>query len=155
MVYTSILLYDEVQYFETIKPKNPPAPSSIPLMQYNFYRFVITTNHSNDEMLLIENMEAGSDSRILEIETVIEAQAFNTQNFGILGEESSNSSSEDLKDYVAKAKLHCKRGNVFQLVFSRQFQQSFKGDEFIIYTELCVLLTYRRICSILTMEISN
>lgn len=128
--------YDSVQYFETIKLKNPPAPSSIPFMQYSFYRFVIAINHFNDEMILIENLEAGETSRIDEIKTIIDAQTFNTQDFEIVGEETSNCTDDDFRDYVTKAKSHCKRGDVFQLVLSRQFQQSFKGDEFNVYRAL-------------------
>ncbi|MEN8857912.1 MAG: anthranilate synthase component I family protein [Flavobacteriaceae bacterium] len=128
--------YDSVQYFETIKLTNPPAPSAIPFMQYSFYRFIITINHFNDEMTLIENIEEGTESRIEEIKTIIDAQAFNTQNFEIVGDESSNCTDDDFKDYVTKAKSHCKRGDVFQLVLSRQFQQEFKGDEFNVYRAL-------------------
>ena len=128
--------YDSVQYFENIKLNVKEGPSKIPLMQYSFYRFIIAINHFNDEMTLIENVELGAISRISEIETIIEAQTFNTQNFEIVGEESSNCTNDDFKEYVVKAKSHCKRGDVFQLVLSRQFQQKFKGDEFNVYRAL-------------------
>ncbi|TYP97931.1 anthranilate synthase component 1 [Tenacibaculum adriaticum] len=128
--------YDSVQYFETIKFNVKEAPSAIPMMQYSFYKFIIAINHFNDEMQLVENIENGETSRIHEIETIIEAQAFNTQKFEITGEETSNCTDEDFKEYVQKAKAHCKRGDVFQLVLSRQFQQKFKGDEFNVYRAL-------------------
>ncbi|MDC9722442.1 MAG: anthranilate synthase component I family protein [Urechidicola sp.] len=128
--------YDSVQYFENIVFENPDAPSAIPLLQYSFYRFVIAINHFNDEMILIENVEEGTESRIDEIKTIIDAQAFNTQKFKISGEETSNCTNDDFVDYVKKAKSHCKRGDVFQLVLSRQFQQKFKGDEFNVYRAL-------------------
>lgn len=128
--------YDSVQYFENIDLDVKDAPSKIPLMQYSFYRFIIAINHFNDEMTLIENVEEGSASRISEIETIIEAQTFNTQKFEIKGDETSNCTNEDFKEYVVKAKAHCKRGDVFQLVLSRQFQQEFKGDEFNVYRAL-------------------
>ena len=128
--------YDSVQYFENIKLNVKDAPSKIPLMQYSFYRFIIAINHFNDEMTLIENVEAGTESRISKIETIIEAQTFNTQKFEIKGKETSNCTDEDFKEYVVKAKAHCKRGDVFQLVLSRQFQQAFKGDEFNVYRAL-------------------
>lgn len=128
--------FDSVQYFETIKFNNPDAPSTIPEMQYSFYRFIIAINHFNDEMTLIENIEEGSESRISEIETIINSQFFNTQKFEFVGEETSNCTNEDFKEYVKKAKQHCKRGDVFQLVLSRQFQQKFKGDEFNVYRAL-------------------
>ena len=128
--------YDSVQYFETIKLNVKEAPSAIPMMQYSFYRFIIAINHFNDEMVLIENVAEGEEPRIQEIETVIKAQAFNTQNFEIVGEETSNCTNEEFKEYVKNAKAHCKRGDVFQLVLSRQFQQEFKGDEFNVYRAL-------------------
>ena len=37
---------------------------------------------------------------------------------------------------VKKAKYHCQRGDVFQLVLSRRFIQEFKGDEFNVYRAL-------------------
>ena len=128
--------YDSVQYFENIDLKVDEAPSAIPLMQYSFYRFIIAINHFNDEMTLIENIEEGTESRIKEIQTIIDAQAFNTQNFEIIGDETSNIKGEEFIEYVKKAKSHCKRGDVFQLVLSRQFQQKFKGDEFNVYRAL-------------------
>ena len=128
--------YDAVQYFENIELKVKEAPSAIPLMQYSFYRFIIAINHFNDEMTLIENIEEGTNSRIKEIQTIIDAQAFNTQKFEILGDETSNVKGEEFIEYVRKAKSHCKRGDVFQLVLSRQFQQKFKGDEFNVYRAL-------------------
>ncbi|AQS93777.1 anthranilate synthase component I [Polaribacter sp. BM10] len=128
--------YDSVQYFENIDLSVKEAPSAIPLMQYSFYRFIIAINHFNDEMTLIENIEEGSESRIKEIQTIIDAQTFNTQSFEIVGDETSNVKGEEFIEYVKKAKFHCKRGDVFQLVLSRQFQQKFKGDEFNVYRAL-------------------
>ena len=128
--------YDSVQYFENIALTVKDAPSKIPLMQYSFYRFIMAINHFNDEMTLIENIEEGTESRIKEIQTIIDAQAFNTQKFQIDGEETSNCTNADFIEYVKKAKAHCKRGDVFQLVLSRQFQQKFKGDEFNVYRAL-------------------
>ncbi|MCL4164771.1 UNVERIFIED_CONTAM: hypothetical protein GTU68_035965 [Idotea baltica] len=37
---------------------------------------------------------------------------------------------------VAKAKYHCARGDVFQLVLSRRFSQGFVGDDFNVYRSL-------------------
>lgn len=128
--------YDAVQYFENITLNVKKAPSAIPQLQYSFYRFIIAINHFNDEMTLIENIEEGTESRIKEIQTIIDAQAFNTQKFEIVGDETSNVKGEEFIEYVRKAKSHCKRGDVFQLVLSRQFQQKFKGDEFNVYRAL-------------------
>jgi anthranilate synthase component 1 len=37
---------------------------------------------------------------------------------------------------VTKGKEHCYRGDVFQIVLSRQFSQMFKGDDFNVYRSL-------------------
>ena len=43
---------------------------------------------------------------------------------------------DEFKENVVKAKYHCHRGDVFQLVLSRQFQQKYVGDEFNVYRAL-------------------
>ncbi len=128
--------YDSVQYFENIELNNTDAPSAIPLMHYSFYRFIIAINHFNDELTILENLREGETSRIDEIENIIDAQVFNTQDFELIGAETSNITDQYFKDNVTRAKAHCKRGDVFQLVLSRQFQQKYKGDEFNVYRAL-------------------
>ncbi|MEN8765340.1 MAG: anthranilate synthase component I family protein, partial [Wenyingzhuangia sp.] len=50
--------------------------------------------------------------------------------------ETSSCTDEEFKEYVRKGKAHCKRGDVFQIVLSRQFQQKYKGDDFNLYRAL-------------------
>lgn len=128
--------YNSIQYFETIKLKAEKAASEIPDLQFSFFRFIIAINHFNNELTLIENVEEGEASRMQEIETYINARTFGLYNFNIEGKESSNCTDAYFKKNVTKAKQHCKRGDVFQLVLSRQFQQSFSGDEFNVYRAL-------------------
>jgi anthranilate synthase component I len=128
--------YNSIQYFDTIKLKTSKAPSEIPDFQFSFFRFIIAINHFNDELTLIENIEGNDVSRIHEIETLINARTHGLYKFEMKGNESSNCTDIEFKNNVAKAKQHCKRGDVFQLVLSRQFQQSFKGDEFNVYRAL-------------------
>ena len=45
-------------------------------------------------------------------------------------------SDDEYMEMVAKGKEHCFRGDVFQIVLSRQFSQPFKGDEFNVYRAL-------------------
>jgi len=128
--------YNSIQYFETIKLKAKKAPSEIPDFQFSFFKFIIAINHFNDELTLIENIEEGEESRIEEIQTLINARTYGLYKFETIGTEASNCTDEDFKNNVAKAKEHCKRGDVFQLVLSRQFQQKFSGDEFNVYRAL-------------------
>ena len=48
----------------------------------------------------------------------------------------SNLTDDEFKAHVEIAKQHCQRGDVFQLVLSRKFQQNFKGDDFNVYRAL-------------------
>ena len=128
--------YNSIQYFETIKLKAEQAASEIPDLQFSFFKFIIAINHFNDELIIIENVAEGEKSRISEMENLVNSHNYGLYSFESLGEESSNCTDTEFKQNVAKAKEHCKRGDVFQLVLSRQFQQSFKGDEFNVYRAL-------------------
>ncbi len=128
--------FDAVQYFETIKFTNPKAASSIPMMQYSFYRFIIAINHFKNEMILIENIPNGEVSQLEELQNLVNSQSFAKYKFNFEGIETSNITDNQFKKMVTDAKKHCKRGDVFQLVLSRQFQQKFKGDEFNVYRAL-------------------
>ena len=129
--------YDAVQYFENIKLTAKPAESAIPLLQYSFYRYVIAINHFNDEMTVIENVPDGEESNIDEILSIINNPTYQTQSFSYDSTgETSSCTDEEFKEYVRKGKAHCKRGDVFQIVLSRQFQQKYKGDDFNLYRAL-------------------
>jgi anthranilate synthase component 1 len=52
------------------------------------------------------------------------------------GDEISNCTDGEFIKMVQDAKKHCKRGDVFQLVLSREFSQRFKGDDFTLYRAL-------------------
>lgn len=128
--------YNSVSYFETLELKAKKAASEIPDFQFSFFKFIIAINHFNNELILIENLEEGDSPRMSEIENLINARSFGLYKFERTGDESSNCTDEEFRQNVAKAKEHCKRGDVFQLVLSRQFQQGFKGDEFNVYRAL-------------------
>ena len=51
-------------------------------------------------------------------------------------DETSNYTNEEYAKIVQKGKDHCQRGDVFQIVLSRRFRQSFEGDEFNVYRTL-------------------
>ena len=61
---------------------------------------------------------------------------FSTTGFQLSGHEISNITDADYKEMVTKGKEHCYRGDVFQIVLSRQFSQEFEGDDFNVYRSL-------------------
>lgn len=131
--YTS---YDAIPFFENIKFKEVSEENKIPLLRYRLYQYVIAINHHNDEMFLIENKIAGLKSKISVIENLIQQKNAPIFPFQKIGEEASNLTDEEYRNAVETAKKHCFRGDVFQLVLSRRFQQKFMGDEFNVYRAL-------------------
>lgn len=136
--YTS---YDAVQFFDTIKlradqhPQHSDQPS-IPLMRYRLYQYVIIINHFKDELFICENQVAGVESEMEVVESLIRSRDVPTFPFSAHGEESSNLTNEAYIAMVKEGISSCNRGNVFQIVLSRQFRQSFSGDEFNVYRAL-------------------
>ncbi|MEO7446621.1 MAG: anthranilate synthase component I family protein, partial [Ferruginibacter sp.] len=56
--------------------------------------------------------------------------------FTCTGKSFSVITDDDFKEMVIKGITACQRGDVFQVVLSRQFQQAFHGDEFNVYRAL-------------------
>jgi len=129
--------FDAVQYFEDIRFEAPmPEKEKIPEVRYNFFRFVLAINHLTNELLLFENIVNGGESEIDNVTTLLHNRNIATYGFGVSGSETSNITDEEYRKMVTRGKEHCFRGDVFQIVLSRQFHQSFTGDEFNVYRAL-------------------
>jgi len=129
--------YDAIPYFEDIKFKNPISKAEkIPEMVYGFYKYIIAINHHKNELTIIENLLENEKSEIDIIESNIQNRNYAIYNFQTEKEEISNLTDEEYMDLVTKGKEHCFRGDVFQIVLSRQFSQKFSGDEFNVYRAL-------------------
>lgn len=129
--------FDAVQFFDTLslKTANNEAPI-IPLMRYRLYQYVIAFNHFKDELFICENKIAGLESDVAVVESLIRSKDVPVFPFRFKGKESSNMTDDEYKTMVQKGISRCMRGDVFQIVLSRRFQQSFTGDEFNVYRAL-------------------
>ncbi len=130
--------YDAVQFFDSIKLENgnQQAGVDIPLMRYRLYQYVIAINHFKNELFICENAIDGIDSDIDSIESLIKSKDVPTFPFSSKGIEHSNLTDAAYIAMVKKGIASCLRGDVFQIVLSRRFQQSFSGDEFNVYRAL-------------------
>jgi anthranilate synthase component I len=135
--------YDAVQFFDTIELSKNEQPGTfnekqvtVPLMRYRLYQYILIVNHFKDELYICENRVAGIDSELTVVESLIKSRDVPTFPFAIKGEESSNLTDEQYMDMVKKGIASCNRGDVFQIVLSRRFQQTFTGDEFNVYRAL-------------------
>ena len=134
--------YDAVQFFDTIKFNDQGAlhannkTAEIPLIRYRLYQYVIAINHFKNELFLCENHIKGIESEIDIIESIIKSKDVPTFPFVAIGSETSPLSNEEYMNIVKKGIASCERGDVFQVVLSRKFQQQFSGDEFNVYRSL-------------------
>ena len=129
--------FDAVQFFDTISlTKANNTEPAIPLMRYRLYQYVIAFNHFKDEIFICENLIPGIESDLAVVESLIRSKDVPVFPFKARGEETSNMTDEAYKEMVQKGIQRCMRGDVFQIVLSRRFQQSFTGDEFNVYRSL-------------------
>jgi anthranilate synthase component 1 len=129
--------FDAIQFFEDVKLKDGRnEPNAIPLMRYRMYQYVIAVNHFKDELYICENKVKGLESDLDLIVSLIRSKDVPVFPFKAQGEETSNLTDQEYRDIVEKGKKSCHRGDVFQIVLSRRFEQKFIGDEFNVYRAL-------------------
>jgi len=128
--------YDAVQFFETLKLSTHDSQLTIPLMRYRLYQYIIAFNHFKDELFILENNFKGVESELALLESLIRSKDVPVYPFRSDGAEVSNMKDDDYMDMVKKGIASCHRGDVFQIVLSRRFQQGFMGDEFNVYRAL-------------------
>lgn len=132
--------YDAVQFFDTIsiRPDRSTGGTggSIPLMRYRLYQYVIIVDHFKDELFICENLISGLESEGPVIESLIKSRDVPAFPFQCRGAELSNMTDADYREMVKKGIAGCQRGDVFQIVLSRRFEQAFTGDEFNVYRAL-------------------
>lgn len=132
--YTS---YNAERYFESLaigQKKN--SAHKIPELEYHFYKYIIAIDHFSNELFLQENLLSNQQSQADDIEQLLNNMNFELDGFGLMGQETSNLTDSQYIEMVKRGKHHCKVGDVFQIVLSRQFKQNFVGDDFNVYRAL-------------------
>ncbi len=130
--------FESIEHYEDIKLQTDRSgPRNIPLLQYHVYRYVIAIDHFKNELYLFEHRaDAKEESGIERIQYLIQNKDFPEYRFEASGDESSNFTDEAFIKVIEDLKKHIYRGDVFQIVPSRAFSQSFQGDEFNVYRAL-------------------
>lgn len=131
--------FDAVQFFEDIKfdhSENKKQSVDIPLVRYRLYQYVIAINHFKNELFICENKLNGIESEAALVESIIKSKDVPAFPFSALKNETSSLTDMEYVDMVKKGIASCKRGDVFQVVLSRKFQQQFSGDDFNVYRAL-------------------
>ena len=130
--------YEAVQFFDSVNFSQATTAgiSSIPLIRYRLYQYVIIFNHFKDELFICENEVRGIESESSLVESLIRNRDVPEFPFSSLGEERSNLTDDG---YISKVKMGiaaCRIGDVFQVVLSRRYEQGFTGDDFNVYRAL-------------------
>ena len=132
--------FEAVRYMEDIELNNPADDNkNNPDLKYQLFEFVLVFDHFKNELYLTQNSidtAKDSDQDLQYILGLLKNNNLPDFKFNTEGSESSGISDEEYKAYVETGIAHCQRGNVFQLVLSREFKQDFKGDDFNVYRTL-------------------
>ena len=129
--------FDAVQHFENIHfHAEKKEGYQVPEVKYCFYKYIVAIDHHKNVIHMIENLLENEASQMDYIHHLLVNLNFSTVKFSPKGSESSNITDEEYKHMVTKGKEHCYRGDVFQIVLSRQFAQEFEGDDFNVYRSL-------------------
>ena len=127
--------YDAIEHFENINFQVKENDIKIPEIFYAFYSNIIIINVFNNEALLLHH-SFNQKNNLNEIEELLKSNKISKFDFHKSGNITSNLKDNEYVDLVKKGIKHCKRGDVFQIVLSRKFKQSFEGDEFNLYRAL-------------------
>ncbi|WP_341660645.1 anthranilate synthase component I family protein [Blattabacterium cuenoti] len=133
------LSYDSIQYFENIQFHAPIQKIyNIPKIRLGFYKNLIVFHHFHHEIYVIEHQfsDLKKKTYINQLIELIQKKIFLSFPFKSVGNRYSNVTDVEYKKMVSLGIKACLRGDVFQIVLSRQFQQKFKGDEFNVYRAL-------------------
>jgi anthranilate synthase component 1 len=129
--------FDAVRYFENIPVmeyhhKDTDAPD----IYYILYKYLLVFDHFKNELMLIELCRDDESDHLNEIEALIENRNYASYDFRVTGERVSSVTDDEYKAMVCKGIKHCLRGDVFQIVLSRRFEQPYQGDDFKVYRSL-------------------
>jgi anthranilate synthase component 1 len=129
--------YDAVTCFEKISFRYRETAISIPDIRLHIYQYVIVFDHFHHAVYLVTQFVEGSEvPETGMLESALRNPYIPSFRFDTIGDELADTSEAEYKDMVANGKMHCREGDVFQIVLSRSFAQPFKGDDFNVYRAL-------------------
>jgi anthranilate synthase component I len=128
--------YEAVNFFESVNIKNHDPLSPVPQIKYDLYSVVIAINHFSNTMTICELEGDNGPVHTKRIVSLLANRNTTTFPFSMTGAEIAGFDDATFLEMVEKGRKHCARGDVFQIVLSRKFEQNFQGDEFSVYRAL-------------------
>lgn len=127
--------FEVVKYFDSYEQDVDKKEGIIPDLQFHFFAYLIVFDHYNSRLTIIENLKQDQTSKMNEIISLVNKPTRSIYAFEP-GTISANMTDEAYMQMVTKAKQHCQRGDVFQLVLSRKYSQTYTGDDINVYRAL-------------------
>jgi anthranilate synthase component I len=109
---------------------------TLPLARFTLFEYLIVIDHFRDQGTILSNTTTRTQKNESEFLELLRYNKASDLPFELTNEEKALISETDFLDLVSKAKEHITRGDVFQLVVSRPFEQAFFGDDFQVYRHL-------------------
>lgn len=132
--YTS---FNAVRYTEGIAVKDSREDiNDAPDLLYIIYKYIIVFNDYRHELLLLEMTGEEEESNLERIVKAIQDRNYTAYDFRAVGPVTSTLTDEEHKVNIRRGIAHCLRGDVFQIVLSRRFEQAYVGDDFKLYRAL-------------------
>ena len=129
--YTS---FNAVRYFEDIPVRDETqAKNDAPDLLYILYKVVIVFDHFNNTLKIV-SLEG--ETKLNEVMKAMNKANVKAYDFHPVGDVRSTLTDEEHKANIRRGIKHCLRGDVFQIVLSRRFIQSYEGDDFKLYRAL-------------------
>src|SRR5574344_1740640 len=132
--YTS---FNAVRYFEDINVKDETQDQNdAPDLLYILYKDYVAFNHFKNELTLIELLTEGEEDDLKQLEHDVNHRPYQQFEFHPVGCYQSTLTDDEHRENIRKGIQHCLRGDVFQIVLSRRFEQKYEGDDFKLYRAL-------------------
>ena len=129
--YTS---FNAVRYFEDINVKDETqAKNDAPDLLYILYKVVIVFDHFNNTLKIVS---LDGEAKLDEVMRAMNKANVKAYDFHPVGDVRSALTDDEHRENIRHGIKHCLRGDVFQIVLSRRFIQSYEGDDFKLYRAL-------------------
>ena len=135
--FFGVIAYNAIPLFEEITFKK--SQNELPDVFLAAYEFVLIFDHFHNQLTVLNNSFSIKDNKLASVITTINRNVNTSSEFKVTGELESSETDQSFKAKVKLAKDHILKGDVFQLVLSRQFSQEFEGDDFEFYRQLRTL----------------
>lgn len=132
--FLSYFSFEFAHFEENISASGFQLP--LPLARFTLFQYLIVLDHFHDRGSILFNAFEPSSKSETEFQELLRFNKASDLPFELVNEEKTVVSENDFLQLVQQAKTHIYRGDVFQLVVSRPFEQAFFGDDFQVYRQL-------------------